>query len=194
MRIVAVLSALCLGGLSLLAADPAPAAALQKGMIEIEGSVPFDHTSYSESSVGSRTNLDASVGAAYSFTSLLQAGGGITLGYLGVESDAVSASGTAMGLSADLTANFATPTNLVPFLRAGAGFQTFSGDAYVSPKTSFIAPYVRAGVRAMVVPSASVNLSVAYQHVTNADGEDGLDANSVSFAAGLSIFFGRHQP
>ncbi len=191
MRIVTVLFALALAGVPLLCPSPAGSAALQKGMIEIEGSVPFSHTSYSESSVGSFTNLGASVGAAYCLSPLLQAGGGVTLGYQGTDSDNGTSNSTVFGLSADVTANFATPANLVPFVRAGAGFETFSGDLYPNAKVAIVAPYVRAGVRAMVVPSASVNLSVEYRRITNADGEDGLSANEIRFDAGLSIFFGR---
>jgi hypothetical protein len=187
MKLAALPLALALG--AALLSPAARAASLTKGTLELETSVDLTHSAFTSSPVNSTTYFSGSVGAAYSVTSLLQVGGAVDLAHFGQESDSLgSFSDNAYGASADLTANFPTPNNLIPFVRAGVGFETFSGDTYARTTTSVIAPYVRAGVRVLVGNSASVNLSLTYRHETNADGNKGEGANVVGLSAGLSIF------
>jgi hypothetical protein len=165
------------------------AASLEKGTLELETSVDLSHTAYSEDAVGSRTNFEGTVGAGYSLTRMFQVGGGLLIGYHSGETDpGGSFSYSALGAAADVTVNFETPNILIPFVRAGVGFRNYSGDGYEDAKVGMVLPYVRGGVRVLVGNSASVNLSVAYRRIVNADGADGLDANNLSFAVGLSIF------
>ena len=77
---------------------------------------------------------------------------------------------------------------LEPYVRAGLGFEGFSGDGYENAKTALILPYLRAGVRVMVGESGSLNLSVGYRHEQDSGGSSGLDANSIGFAVGVSLF------
>jgi hypothetical protein len=186
MRLAAILPAL---GLCAVLASPVPAASLTKGTVEFETSLDLSHTTYSASAINSFTNFAGTLGAGYSLTPMIQLGGGVLIGHQSQESDSLGSLGfTSYGASGDVTLNFATPNNLLPFVRAGVGFENFTGDGFAGAKTALIAPYLRAGVRVLVGNSASVNASVAYRHVINADGEDGVDANALSFAVGLSIF------
>ena len=167
------------------------AAALERGTIELETALALDHTSYSSSStdLGSITRLDATLGAGYSLTRLIQVGGGLLFSnYSESQKGEDTFSSTAYGAAADVTFNFPTPNNLVPFVRLGLGAQGFSGDDTEDSKVALLVPMVRAGVRVLVGNSGSVNLSVAYRHEANSGGVEDLDANGLSFAVGLSIF------
>ncbi len=191
MRTPVVVLALALVASCALPPSHAVAAALDKGTVEVEGSVSFDHASFSHSGekAGTETHFDGTVGAAYSLTRMFQVGGGLLLSTSSF-SDVVgsSFSNHAIGGSVDVTANFKTVSGLVPFVRVGAGALGFGGDAYTDAKTSILAPMVRAGVRVLVADAGSINLSVAYRHETNADGVNGDDANRFGLAVGISLF------
>ncbi len=190
-RIVVATSALALVASFALLPSHAVAAALDKGTVEVEGSVSFDHASFSRSGekAGTETHFDGTVGAAYSLTRMFQVGGGLLISTSSFSDVAGSSfSNHAFGGSVDVTANFRAPSGLVPFVRVGVGAVGFGGDAYTEATTSLLAPMVRAGVRVMVGDAGSVNLSVAYRHETNADGVDGDDANRFGLAIGLSLF------
>ena len=189
MRLAIAAVALGLVARAALSPTVAGAATLTRGTVEVETRVDLAHTAYSQSAVGSRTTLAAELSGAYSLTDRLQAGLGVLVGYAQSQADSVATfSYSSVGLDGDLTWNFPTPNNLVPFVRVGAGFERFGGDGYSGAVTSYLAPYLRAGVRAMVGRTASLNLSVGYQHVLHADGESGLDANVVSLDVGVSLF------
>jgi len=167
------------------------AASLEKGTLEVEGSVSFDHTSYSVSSQsqGTATDFAATLGGGYCLTRLIEVGGGLTMTHDAIEPEGgESISYSSYGGSVDVTLNFSTPNNLVPFVRVGAGFQSFSGDGSEDAKMALIAPYVRAGVRVLVGNSGSVNLSAAFRHEINSGGVEDLNANGLSFAVGVSLF------
>ncbi len=178
------------GGLLLLPCA-AGAAALDPGTVELETSVALDHAGYSTSghTLGTLTRVDGTVGAAYSVTRLVQVGGGLLLSHFAERPEGeASYSSSAYGLSGDVTLNFRTPGGVVPFVRAGLGFEGFSGDGYEDAKTALLVPMLRAGVRVLVGDAGSVNLSVAYRHETNSNGTKDLDANRFGVAIGLSLF------
>ncbi len=167
------------------------AAALDKGTVELETSVAFDHASFSHSGekLGTNTAFDGSVGAAYSLTRMFQVGGGLLFSTNSFSPEGGSTSSYhSVGGSVDVTANFRAPSGLVPFVRVGLGAQGFGGDNFPDAKTSVLAPLVRAGVRVLIADAGSVNLSLAYRHETNADGVDGDDANRFGLAVGISLF------
>ena len=192
MKLVTILLALGLAAWCVVLPARSLAASLEAGTLELETSVGLDHTSYSSASApqGTITRFDGAVGAGYSVTRLLQVGGALLFShYSSVDlpnEDPFSAS--SYGASADVTLNFPTPNNLVPYLRLGLGAETFSGDGAEDAKVALWAPMVRAGVRVLVGESGSVNLSLAYRHESNSGGVEKLAANRLGFAVGLSLF------
>ena len=196
MRTPVVILALALLASCALLPSHAFAAALDKGTVEIEGSVSFDHASFSHSGekLGTQTLFDGTLGAAYSLTRMFQVGGGLLFSASSFSPEGGSTSSDhAIGGSVDVTANFKTASGLVPFVRVGVGAMGFGGDNYPDAKTSVLAPLVRAGVRVLVADAGSVNLSLSYRHETNADGVDGDDANRFGLAVGISLFPVRGQ-
>jgi hypothetical protein len=182
---------LLLAAALLLLPCAASAAALDKGSVEVEGSAGFEHSGYTSSgtSVGTVTRIDGEVGGAYSLSRLVQLGGGLLLSHYSESPEGeASFTSTGYGASADVTLNFKTPSGLIPFVRAGLGFENFTGDGYEDAKTATLAPMLRAGVRFLVGDSGSINLSLAYRHETNANGSKDLDANRFGIAVGLSLF------
>jgi hypothetical protein len=182
----------------MLASAPAQGAALTPGTIELNGNFVLDQGTLKYEVLGveiedTSFNIGLDAGIGYSITAPLQLGLGIGVSHTSVDNDLVEYSATVLGLTGDVTWNFATGANLIPFLRAGAGFQTYSGDLYDDTETTLILPFARAGVRAMVGEAASINVSVGYSRETNAAGISDADANRFNVRAGLSIFPVRGQ-
>jgi hypothetical protein len=167
------------------------AAALDKGSVELEAGLGFDHAGYSSDgeAVGTLTRFDGSVGAAYSVTRMFQLGGGVLVSTTSYSPEGgESSSDHAFGGFADVTANFRTPNGLRPFVRVGVGAESFGGDDYETSQTSLLAPMVRTGLRFLVGDAGSVNVSAFYRHETNADGVEGDDANRFGLEIGVSLF------
>ena len=191
MKLAAILLALGLAASCVVLPSRSLAASLEKGSVELETTVGLDHTSYSSASAsrGTITRLDGAVGAGYSLTRLLQVGGALLFSHYSEDQEGFdSFSASSYGASADLTLNFPTPNNLVPYVRLGLGAETFSGDGSEDSKVALWVPMVRAGVRVLVGESGSVNLSLAYRHESNSGGVEKLTANRLGFAVGLSVF------
>jgi hypothetical protein len=191
-RIRQVLGTFAMLGLAgALPATPALAASLDAGTVEVRTSVQFSHASYSFQGdhVANTTLIDATAGVGYCFTSLFEIDGALQLLHQSADEEGGgSVSATAFGFSAGPTLNFSMAGNIVPFVSAGAGILSHSGDGYENSKLTVIAPYARAGLRFMMGTAASLNLALSFAHHTRAEGVEDLTNNEFGLSAGLSIF------
>lgn len=178
-------AALALG----LAVSPSQAALLGKGALELNPSLAFSHNSYSAggSSDFTTTTLDVSAFVGYFTSDLVEIGGGLLVSYQSIPGIFTSRlSATHIGLTGGVTLNFATSSNVVPYLRGSVGLLDNSGDT--GHETTYLAPLLEGGLRVMVGQTASVNFAAGFQHQTNAFGVQDESANIVTFGVGLSVF------
>jgi hypothetical protein len=172
------------------------AATLEKGTVELQTNASFVHSSYSSSGehIGNTTLVNVAAGVGYCVSSLFEIDGGLQVVHTSADVEGVgSISATAFGATGGVTLNLPLASeSVVPFVSAGLGVLTFSGDGYSNSETALTAPYVRAGLRVLVGPMASVNFGLAYAHQTNAEGVKDLDNNQLGLSVGISIFPNRH--
>jgi hypothetical protein len=73
-----------------------------------------------------------------------------------------------------------------PFVNAGFGALFYDG--FSMNDTAVLAPMIAGGIRVPVGESASVNMSLGYQHEANANGEFNASANRLVASVGVSLF------
>ena len=95
---------------------------------------------------------------------------------------------TSVGFEGNLTFNFQTGGQIIPFAGIGAGILTWSGDFYDDAENTLLLPSIFAGMRIPVMDAASFNISAGYTRQVNAEGSDGLDAHSFGIQFGISVF------
>ncbi len=93
---------------------------------------------------------------------------------------------TALGATAGLTYNFSPQGTVIPFASAGFGALFYEGFSF--DNTAVLAPMLTGGVRVLVGSSASMNLSMSYQHESNASGNFQMNANRLIAGVGVSLF------
>ncbi len=158
------------------------AAPLGKGTVELSPAASFTHSSNSSSGGGgfSVTQIAAALGIGYCCSDKLEILGGFLLNHISGD----FGDGTSGGLSAGVGLNFASESNVVPYLRGQVGFLANSGGA----DPSLIIPILEGAVGGLVGTGASVNFGAAYQHQTNALGITDVSGNVVGVQVGVSVF------
>jgi hypothetical protein len=186
MKIRHALFALALPVAALIAA-PAGAAVSQisTGSIEFSPSVSFSHQNFKRQGYGNvetSTRLDIAPTIGYCLSDHYE----VTAAFLTRHQSANGSSDTALGASAGLLYNFSSQGNVTPF--AGVGFGALFYDGFSFNQTAVLAPVLTGGIRVLVGSNASVNMSLGYQHESNADGEFQASANRLVAGVGVSIF------
>ncbi|HEY7727401.1 MAG TPA: hypothetical protein VID50_03030 [Candidatus Eisenbacteria bacterium] len=166
---------------------PGPAAANQipAGSIEFAPTVSFSHWNIKREGYGNVDNftrLDVAPTVGVCFTSHYEVTGGLLARHQSTNGN----SDTALGASAGINYNFSTAGNVIPFV--GLGFGTLFYDGISLHDTSVLAPMLTGGIRVLVGPSAAVNLSLGYQHESNAQGEFNASSNRLVGSVGVSVF------
>ncbi len=189
-RIRSMLLVLLLGMIPAVARS----AALGTGTVELQLNGAFDHTSLSfdGTHVANITQIGLSPGVGYCVTRMLELEFALTVTHTSVEFEGESSeSASGFGATGGLAINVPTQGNVVPFVAAGIGALTYSGDGFENAKTSFIAPYIRGGIRVLVNDTGSVNFGLGYQHQTNYGGTEKLDNNAITASLGVSVLLNR---
>lgn len=184
-RSIAILLALSILGPGLLLPDGAAANQIAAGSIEFAPTVSFSHWNMKREGYGNVDNftrLDFAPTLGLCVTSHYEVTGGL----LARHQSTNGTSDTALGASAGLQYNFAAGGNVIPF--AGLGFGTLFYGGFSLHDTSVLAPMITGGIRVLVGPSAAVNLSLGYQHESNAQGEFNASSNRIVGAVGVSVF------
>ncbi|HKQ20294.1 MAG TPA: hypothetical protein VJW75_11165 [Candidatus Eisenbacteria bacterium] len=168
---------------------PAPAFAaagqLSTGSIEFSPTVSFSHQNFKREGYGNvetTTRLDIAPTIGYCLSNHYE----VTAAFLTRHQSANGMSDTALGASAGLLYNFSSQGSVTPF--AGVGFGALFYDGFSFDETAVLAPMITGGVRVLVGSNASVNMSLGYQHESNADGEFQASANRLVAGVGVSLF------
>jgi hypothetical protein len=155
------------------------------GSVEFSPSVTFSHSNFKREGYGNVehfTQLDVRPTVGFCLTDHYE----VTAGLLARHQSVNGESNTALGASAGLTYNFSRHGSVIPF--ASFGFGALFYDGFTMDNTAVLAPMIAGGVRVPVGSNASVNMSLGYQHESNADGEFNASANRVLAAVGVSLF------
>jgi hypothetical protein len=166
---------------------PAGAAAnqLSTGSIEFAPTVSFSHQNFKREGYGNvetTTRLDIAPTIGYCLSNHYE----VTAAFLTRHQSANGTSDTALGASAGMLYNFSSQGNVTPFM--GVGFGALFYDGFSFDETAVLAPVLTGGVRVLVGSNASVNMSLGYQHESNADGEFQASANRLVAGVGVSLF------
>lgn len=168
---------------------PAPAKAsagqLSTGSIEFSPTVSFSHQNFKREGYGNvetTTRLDIAPTIGYCLSNHYE----VTAAFLTRHQSANGMSDTALGASAGLLYNFSSQGSVTPF--AGVGFGALFYDGFSFDETAVLAPMITGGIRVLVGSNASVNMSLGYQHESNADGEFQASANRLVAGVGVSLF------
>jgi hypothetical protein len=166
---------------------PAGAAAnqLSTGSIEFSPTVSFSHQNFKREGYGNvetTTRLDIAPTIGYCLSNHYE----VTAAFLTRHQSANGTSDTALGASAGMLYNFSSQGNVTPF--AGVGFGALFYDGFSFDETAVLAPVLTGGIRVLVGSNASVNMSLGYQHESNADGEFQASANRLVAGVGVSLF------
>ena len=168
-------------------AIPAGVAAnqLSTGSIEFSPTVSFSHQNFKREGYGNvetTTRLDIAPTIGYCLSNHYE----VTAAFLTRHQSANGQSDTALGASAGMMYNFSSQGNITPF--AGIGFGALFYDGFSFDETAVLAPVLTGGIRVLVGSNASVNMSLGYQHESNADGEFMASANRLVAGVGVSLF------
>jgi hypothetical protein len=167
------------------ASSAAGAGRIAAGSIEFSPTVTFSHSNFRREGYGNvetNTQLTASPTLGYCISDHYEVTGGLLTRHTSVN----GSSDTALGATAGLTYNFSPQGSFIPF--ASFGFGALFYDGFSMDDTAVLAPMITGGVRVLVGPSASVNMSLGYQHESNANGEFQASANRVLAGVGVSLF------
>ena len=168
-----------------LIAGPADAALSARGSVEFTPSVSFTHQNFKREGYGNIdrfTQLNVSPTVGYYVSDHYEVTGGFLVRHESVN----GSSDTSLGATAGLQYNFARQGNVVPFLSAGFGALFYDG--FSLGDTAVLAPMIAGGIRVPVGNDASVNMSLGYQHESNANGEFNASANRLVASVGVSLF------
>jgi hypothetical protein len=163
----------------------AAAAQLAAGSIELAPTVSFSHSNFKREGYGNTetfTRLDFTPTIGFCLNEHYE----ITAGLMARHTAANDDSDTALGATAGFTYNFSPQGSVIPF--ASVGFGALFYDGFSFDGTAVLAPMINAGVRMLVGSTASVNLSLGYQHESNAEGEFNASSNRIVAGVGVSIF------
>lgn len=155
------------------------------GAVEFSPTFTFTHQNFKREGYGNVehfTQLDVKPTIGFCLTDHYEVTGGFLARHVSVNGD----HDTALGASAGLTYNFSRHGSVIPF--ASLGFGALFYDGFTMDNTAVLAPMIAGGVRVPVGSMASVNLSLGYQHESNADGEFNASANRILASAGVSLF------
>ena len=158
---------------------------IPSGSIEFSPTVTFSHSNFRREGYGNvetSTQLTASPTLGYCVSDHWEVTGGLLMRHFSEN----GSSDTALGASAGLGYNFSPQGSFIPF--ANVGFGALFYDGFSMDATAVLAPTLTAGVRVLVGPTASVNMSLGYQHESNANGEFNASANRVVAGVGVSLF------
>ena len=160
-----------------------------KGRVELGGNVGFTHSSYEG---GSITDIAVMPRLGYFVIPKLELEPTLLVSNTSYSPDGGdSYSGTEFGLIFNVAYHFesASESKLVPFIFAGLGFASYSGDYYGDDtEMSMIMPDVGGGVKYFITNSALIRGEAFWEHVTNESGMKDNDADHFGIRAGVSIF------
>lgn len=175
---------LCTAALNMAPAG-ATANQLSTGSIEFAPTVSFSHQNFKREGYGNvetTTRLDIAPTIGYCLSNHYE----VTAAFLTRHQSANGTSDTALGASAGLLYNFSSQGSVTPFV--GVGFGALFYDGFSFDETAVLAPILTGGIRVLVGSNASVNMSLGYQHESNADGEFQASANRLVAGVGVSLF------
>ncbi len=155
------------------------------GSVEFSPTVSFTHQNFKREGYGNVehfTQLDVRPTVGFCLTDHFE----VTTGFLARHVSQNGNSDTALGASAGVIYNFSRKGSVIPF--ASFGFGALFYDGFTMDRTAVLAPMVSGGVRVPVGSKATVNMSLGYQHESNADGEFNASANRMLASVGVSIF------
>ena len=158
---------------------------IASGAIEFSPTVTFSHSNFRREGYGNvetNTQLTASPTLGFCVSDHFEVMGGFLTRHESVN----GTSDTALGATAGLTYNFSPQGTFIPF--ASVGFGALFYDGFSMDDTAVLAPMITGGVRVLVGSMASVNMSLGYQHESNANGEFQASANRVLAGVGVSLF------
>jgi outer membrane protein W len=158
---------------------------LSSGSIEFSPSVSFSHSNLKREGYGNvdtSTRLEVTPTIGYCISNHYEVNGGVMTRHQSTNGN----SETALGATAGLQYNFSPHGTVIPY--AGVGFGTLFYDGFSLDNTAVLAPMLTGGIRVLVGSSASVNMSLGFQHEDNAEGESGVSANRLIAGVGVSLF------
>jgi hypothetical protein len=162
-----------------------PGSLVSAGAVEFSPTVTFTHQNFKREGYGNvdhLTQLDMKPTVGFCVSDHYE----IDAGLLARHTSTNGSDDTALGASAGLTYNFSRHSSVIPF--ASLGFGALFYDGFTMSNTAVLAPMLTGGVRVPVGSMASVNMSVGYQHESNADGEFNASANRILASVGVSLF------
>lgn len=163
----------------------ASAGQVGRGAVEFAPSVSFTHQNFKREGYGNVdrfTQLNIAPTLGYFVSDHYEVTGGFLVRHESVNGN----SDTSLGATAGLQYNFSRHGSVVPFVSAGFGALFYDG--FSMNDTAVLAPMISGGLRVPVGQSASVNMSLGYQHEANANGEFNASANRLVAAVGVSLF------
>ena len=155
------------------------------GAVEFSPTVSFTHQNFKREGYGNVdhfTQLDVRPTVGFCVSNHYEVMAGFLARHTSVNGD----DDTALGATAGLTYNFSRHGSVIPFV--GLGFGALFYDGFTMDNTAVLAPMLSGGVRVPVGGMAAVNMSLGYQHESNADGEFNASANRIVGSVGVSLF------
>ena len=162
-----------------------PVSLVSAGAVEFSPTVTFTHQNFKREGYGNVdrfTQLDVKPTVGVCLTDHYQVTGGLLARHTSFNGD----DDTALGAMAGVTYNFSRSGSVIPF--ASLGFGALFYDGFTMDNTAVLAPMLSGGVRVPVGGIAAVNMSLGYQHESNADGEFNASANRIVGSVGVSLF------
>ena len=162
-----------------------PAVLVSEGAVEFSPTVSFTHQNFKREGYGNVdhfTQLDVRPTVGFCVSNHYEVMAGLLARHTSVNGD----DDTALGATAGLTYNFSRHGSVIPFV--GLGFGALFYDGFTMDNTAVLAPMLSGGVRVPVGGIAAVNMSLGYQHESNADGEFNASANRIVGSVGVSLF------
>jgi len=167
------------------AAAPEPVAQSYRGSVEFTPSVSFTHQNFKREGYGNVdefTQLNMAPTVGYYVSDRYEILGGLLIRHESINGN----SETSLGATAGVQYNFPRQGSVVPFVNAGFGALFYDG--FSMNDTAVLAPVIAGGIRVPVGQDASVNMSLGYQHESNANGEFNASANRLVASVGVSLF------
>jgi hypothetical protein len=173
--------------LCVFAASNALASPIGAGSIELGGNAAFQHSSFSDDA-GSMTQLQMNGGLLFGVNDVLQLGGGLVFIHDAVDPTGLgSFSASSFGAEAMIRFNFGSSGTTVPFVGAGIGIVSWSGDGN-EDSSATILPSLGVGLRFLIRDAASFNVGLSYVYQSNALGVEDLNSNTILLGLGFSVF------
>jgi len=173
-------------GTTLTPAHRAPSPVqITAGSVEFSPTVSFTHQNFKREGYGNVdhfTQLDVRPTVGFCLTDHYE----VMAGFLARHQSLNGNKDTALGATAGVTYNFSRQGSVIPF--ASLGFGALFYDGFTMDRTAVLAPMLTGGARVPVGSKAAVNMSLGYQHESNADGEFNASANRIVASVGVSLF------